>query len=130
MSKTANTNTAAKINEQINTAELAAAYKRIEVTDNADKKGTYDLSVEFLRKLNGSPWRKSKLVEGLTAEQAAVAACVLRKYCVEETKQVEIKDHLPNPDADKKSVAVKRKPRYNRNHNKPTAKATLKTEAV
>ena len=123
------TNTAAKINEQINTAELAAAYKRIVVTDNAAKKGTYDLAVEFLRKHGGSPWRKAKLVEGLTAEQAAVAACVLRRFCVEEKKQVDIKDHLPKPD-DKKPVAVKRKPRYNRKHNQPTAKATLKTEAV
>lgn len=130
MSKTANTNTAAKINEQINTAELAAAYKRIEVTDNADKTETYDITIEFLRKHGGSPWRKVKLVEGLTAEQAAVAACVLRAYCIEETRNIDMKDHLPNPDADKKPVAVKRKPRYNRNHNKPTAKATLKTEAV
>ena len=128
MSKT-NTNTAAKINEQINTAELAAAYKRIVVTDNADKKGTYDISVEFLRKHGGSPWRKAKLVEGLTAEQAAVSACVLRAYCIEETRQIDVKDHLPNPDA-KAPVANRKRPRYNRKHNKPTAKSTIRTEAV
>ena len=122
-------NTAAKINEQINTAELAAAYKRIVVSDSTGKKGTYDLSIEFLRKHGGSPWRNAKLVEGLTADQAAVAACVLRKYCVEETKQVDIKDHLPNPDA-KDPVANKKRPRYNRKHNKPIAKSTIRTEAV
>jgi len=111
MSKTANTNTAAKINEQINTAELAAAYKRIAVTDNADKNGTYDIAVEFLRKHGGSPWRKAKLVEGLTAEQAAVAACVLRAYCIEETRQIDVKDHLPNPDRNEKPAkAYKPKP--------------------
>ena len=101
MNKT-NINTAAKINEQINTAELAAAYKRIVVSDSAAKKGTYDIAVEFLRKHGGSPWRKAKLVEGLTAEQAAVAACVLRAYCIEETRVIDVKDHLPNPDTKKK----------------------------
>lgn len=110
MSKTTNANTAAKINEQINNAELAAAYKRIAVTDNADKKGTYDIAVEFLRKHGGSPWRKAKLVEGLTAEQAAVAACVLRKYCVEETRQIDVKDHLPNPDKKDDGKAKAKKP--------------------
>lgn len=98
MSKTANTNTAAKINEQINNPELAAAYKRIVVTDNADKKGTYDIAVEFLRKHGGSPWRNVKLADGLTMEQTVVAVCVLRKYCIEETRVVDVKDHLPNPD--------------------------------
>lgn len=111
MSKTTNTNTAADITAKINTAELAASYKRIVVTDSTGKKGTFDLSIEFLRKHGGSPWRNAKLVEGLTAEQAAVAACVLRKYCVEETKQVDIKDHLPNPDAKKdEGKAYKPKP--------------------
>jgi len=108
MSKT-NTNTAAKINEQINTAELAAAYKRIVVSDSAAKKGTYDIAVEFLRKHGGSPWRKAKLVEGLTAEQAAVAACVLRAYCIEEMRQIDVKDHLPNPDAKKDDGKAKAK---------------------
>lgn len=129
MSKTANTNTAAKINEQINTAELAAAYKRIVVTDNAVA-GLYDIAVEFLRKHGGSPWRRAKLVDGLKEEQTVAAVYVLRAYCIEEMRQIDVKDHLPNPDADKKPVAAKRKPRYNRKHNKPTAKATLKTEAV
>ena len=109
MSKT--TDTAAKINEQINTAELAAAYKRIVVSDSAAKKGTYDLAVEFLRKHGGSPWRKAKLVEGLTAEQAAVSACVLRKYCIEEKKQVDIKDHLPKPDDKKDDGKAMAKPK-------------------
>ena len=109
MSKT-NTNTAAKINEQINTAELAAAYKRIAVTDNADKKGTYDIAVEFLRKHGGSPWRKAKLVEGLTAEQAAVVAYVLHKYCIEETRVIDVKDHLPNPDRKDDGKAKAKKP--------------------
>ncbi len=104
------TNTAAKINEQINTAELAAAYKRIAVTDSAAKKGTYDIAVEFLRKHGGSPWRKAKLVEGLTAEQAAVAACVLRAYCIEETRQIDVKDHLPNPDRKDDGKAKAKKP--------------------
>lgn len=129
MSKTANTNTAAKINEQINNPELAAAYKRIAVTDNADKKETYDIAVEFLRKHGGSPWRKAKLVEGLTESQTVAAACVLCKYCIEETRQIDVKDHLPNPDA-KAPVANKKRPRYNRKHNKPTAKSTIRTEAV
>lgn len=108
MSKT-NTNTAAKINEQINNPELAAAYKRIVVTDSAAKKGTYDIAVEFLRKRGGSPWRNAKLVEGLTAEQAAVAACVLRAYCIEEMRQIDVKDHLPNPDAKKDDGKAKAK---------------------
>jgi hypothetical protein len=125
-----NTNTAADITAKINNPELAAAYKRIVVTDNADKKGTYDIAVEFLRKHGGSPWRRAEIVEGFTAEQAAVAACVLRAYCIEETRQIDVKDHLPNPDADKKQVAAKRKTRYNRKHNKPTAKSTARTEAV
>lgn len=110
MSKT-NTNTAAKINEQINNPELAAAYKRIVVSDSAAKKGTYDIAVEFLRKHGGSPWRRFKLVEGLTAEQAAVAACVLRAYCIEEMRQIDVKDHLPNPDRNEKPAkAYKPKP--------------------
>lgn len=108
MSKT-NT-TAADITKKINTAELAAAYKRIEVTDSADKKGTYDLAIDFLRKHGGSPWRKAKLVEGLTAEQAAVAACVLRAYCIEETRQIDVKDHLPNPDRKEDGKAKAKKP--------------------
>lgn len=108
--KKTNTNTAAKIDKHINTAELAAAYKRIAVTDNADKNGTYDLAIEFLRKHGGSPWRKAKLVEGLTAEQAAVAACVLRTYCIEEVRQIDVKDHLPNPDRKEDGKAKAKKP--------------------
>lgn len=108
MSKT-NTNTAAKINEQINTAELAAAYKRIVVSDSAAKKGTYDITVEFLRKHGGSPWRKVGIAEEFTAEQAIVAACVLRKYCIEEVRVIEVKDHLPNPDAKKDGGKAKAK---------------------
>ena len=117
MSMTTNTNTAAKINEQINNPDLAAAYKRIVVSDSTGKKGTYDLSIEFLRKHGGSPWRNAKLVEGLTAEQAAVAACVLRKYCVEEMRVVDVKDHLPNPDAKKEEGKAKKKTK------KPAVKA-------
>lgn len=109
MNKT-NTNTAADITAKINNPELAAAYKRIAVTDNADKKGTYDIAVEFLRKHGGSPWRKAKLVEGLTAEQAAVAACVLRTYCIEEVRQIDVKDHLPNPDRKEDGKAKAKKP--------------------
>ncbi len=96
------TNTAAKITEQINNPELAAAYKRIVVSDNADKKDAYDIAIEFLRKHGGSAWRNVELAEGLTAEQAAVAVCVLRKYCVEETRNIDMKDHIPVPDKKKK----------------------------
>lgn len=110
MSKTTNTNTAADITAKINNPELAAAYKRIVVTDNADKKGTYDIAVEFLRKHGGSPWREAKLVEGLTAEQAAVAACVLRTYCIEEVRVIDVKDHLPNPDRKEDGKAKEKKP--------------------
>ena len=95
------TNTAAKINEQINTAELAAAYKRIVVTDNAVA-GLYDISVEFIRKHGGSPWRRVKLVEGLTESQTVAAACVLQKFCIEETRNIDMKDHIPVPDKKKK----------------------------
>ena len=109
MSKTANTNTAADITAKINNPELAAAYKRIVVTDNAVAE-LYDISVEFLRKHGGSPWRKAKLVEGLTAEQAAVAACVLRTYCIEEVRQIDVKDHLPNPDRKEDGNAKAKKP--------------------
>lgn len=108
MTKT-NTNTAAKINEQINNPELAAAYKRIVVSDSAAKKGTYDIAVEFLRKHGGSPWRRFKLVEGLDAEQAAVVAYVLRAYCIEQMRQIDVKDHLPNPDAKKDDGKAKAK---------------------
>lgn len=109
MSKT-NTNTAADITAKINNPELAAAYKRIAVTDNADKKGTYDIAVEFLRKHGGSPWRKVGIAEEFTAEQAVVAACVLRKYCIEEVRVIDVKDHLPNPDRKDDGKAKEKKP--------------------
>lgn len=104
------TNTAADITAKINNPELAAAYKRIVVTDNADKKGTYDIAVEFLRKHGGSPWRRVKIVEDLTAEQAAVVAYVLHKYCIEETRVIDVKDHLPNPDRKDDGKAKAKKP--------------------
>lgn len=115
MSKT-NTNTAADITAKINTAELAAAYKRIVVSDSASKKGTYDIAIEFLRKHGGSAWRNVKLAEGLTMEQTVVAVCVLRKYCVEETRNIDMKDHIPVPDKKKKGgykTKVNEKPSSN-----------------
>ena len=106
--KKTDTNTAADITNKINNPDLAAAYKRILVTDNAVA-GLYDITVEFIRKHGGSPWRRVTLVEGLKEEQTVAAACVLRKYCIEETRQVEIKDHLPNPDAKKDDGKAKKK---------------------
>lgn len=96
-----NTNIAEEITKKANTAELAAAYKRILVTDNAVA-GLYDISVEFIRKHGGSPWRRVKLVEGLKEEQAVAAVYVLQRFCIEETVQIDMKDHLPVPEKKKK----------------------------
>ena len=116
MSKTAD-NTAKTIESKINTAELAAAHKRFAVTENADKPGTYDIAVEFLRKRDPSPWRRSVVAAAFPAKEAAAAAVALRNYCIEEMRCISKDERIASPNP----VVY--------NHAKPKAK-TGKGKAV
>ena len=63
MSKTYTT-TAEAITQKINTPDLAAAYKRIVVTENEANKETFDITVEFLRKHGMTPKAKKAYDSG------------------------------------------------------------------
>ena len=117
MSKTNTDNTAKTIESKINTADLAAAHKRFAVTENAKKPGTYDISVEFLRKRDQSPWRRSLVATAFPAKEAAAAAVALRSYCIEEMRVIAKDERIASPNP----VVY--------NHAKPKAKTGKKASA-
>ena len=97
----AKTNNAELIEKEANTDALKALFKRIVVKDSrlcdkSQEEGTYDVSVELIRKKDGrTPWRCIRLGEGLSLYQAIAVARAVKTYCIESHRTIEISEHLP-----------------------------------